>query len=125
MKNTMLKDIGLAILRIAPSVLLLTHGIPKFQKLLNGNLSFADPIGLGEVPSLFLAIIGEFICPILLIIGYKTRWSAIPSVLTMLTIVFIVHQNDPFGKKEMGLLYLIFFVSIMILGPGKYSFDRK
>jgi putative oxidoreductase len=121
----MLKDIGLAILRIAPSALLLTHGIPKFQKLLNGNLSFADPIGLGEGPSLFLAIIGEFICPILLIIGYKTRWSAVPSVLTMLTIVFIVHQNDPFGKKEMALLYLIFFLAIMLLGPGKYSFDKK
>ncbi len=125
MKNTLIKDVGLALLRIMPSAMLLTHGIPKFQKLLQGNLAFADPIGLGQAPSLLLAIIGEFICPILLIIGYKTRWSAIPSVLTMLTIIFIVHQNDAFGKKELALLYLIFFVAIIFLGPGKYSFDRK
>ncbi len=125
MKNTLIKDVGLALLRITPSAMLLTHGIPKFQKLLQGNLAFADPLGLGQAPSLLLAIIGEFICPILLIIGYKTRWAAIPSVLTMLTIIFIVHQNDAFGKKELALLYLIFFVAIMFLGPGKYSFDRK
>ena len=60
MKNNLQTNIGLALLRIAPSIMLLTHGIPKFQKLISGNFEFGDPIGIGTTPSLFLAVIGEF-----------------------------------------------------------------
>lgn len=73
MQNKIVRDVGLAMLRIAPSAMLLTHGLPKFQKIINGNLEFGDPLGIGAAPSLFLAVIGEFICPILVIIGFKTR----------------------------------------------------
>lgn len=125
MKNSLLKDIGLAILRILPALMLITHGLPKFQKLINGNFEFGDPISIGAAPSLFLAVLGEFICPILLIIGFKTRWMAIPSAITMLVVVLIVHAEDPFGKKEKALLYLVFFIAIILLGPGKFSVDRK
>jgi len=106
MKNNLQTNIGLALLRIAPSAMLLTHGIPKFQKLIGGNLEFGDPIGLGPAPSLFLAVLGEFICPILIIIGFKTRWMAVPPAITMLVAAFIVHSADPFGTKEKALLFL-------------------
>ena len=77
MKNNLQSNIGLALLRIVPSAMLLSHGIPKFQKLLNGNFEFADSLGIGAAPSLFLTVIGEFVCPILIIIGFKTRWAAL------------------------------------------------
>lgn len=126
MRNNLLKDIGLAFLRIAPSILLLTHGIPKFQKLIGGGeIEFGDPIGIGPIPSLFLAVIGEALCPILLILGFKTRWVAIPPAVTMAVAAFIVHANDPFNVKEKALLFLAFFIAIILLGPGKYSIDRK
>ena len=125
MQNSILKDIGLAILRILPSIMMLTHGLPKFQKLISGNFEFGDPIGIGAAPSLFLAVIGEFVCPILLILGFKTRWVAIPSAITMLVAAAIVHADDPFGNKEKALLYLVVFICIALLGPGKYSIDRK
>lgn len=38
------------------------HGLPKMQKLLAGNLEFADPIGLGPGLSLGLAVFGELVC---------------------------------------------------------------
>ena len=125
MKNKMITDIGLALLRIVPSALMLSHGIPKFQKLIAGNLEFADPLGLGAAPSLFLAVIGEVICPILVIIGLKTRFAAVPTAITMAVAAFIVHAADPLGKKELALLYLVIFVAIILLGPGKYSVDKK
>lgn len=125
MKNNLLKDIGLAVLRILPALMLITHGLSKFLKLINGNFEFGDPIGIGATPSLFLAVLGEFICPILLIVGFKTRWVAIPSAITMLVAVLIVHAEDPFGTKEKALLYLVFFIAIILLGPGKFSIDRK
>ena len=125
MTNNVKKDIGLALLRILPSVMMLTHGIPKLQNLIAGNFEFADPIGIGQTPSLFLTIIGEVICPILIIIGYKVKWTTIPSIITMLVAAFVVHSDDPFAVKEKAFLYLAFFIAIMILGPGKYSLEKK
>lgn len=126
MKNSLRIDLGLLILRISSSVMLLTHGIPKFQKLIaGGEIEFGDPIGIGPAPSLFLAVIGELVCPILIIIGFKTRFAAIPSAITMGVAAFIVHATDPFGTKEKALLFLTCFVVIIFLGPGKFSIDRK
>ena len=126
MKNALLNDIGLAVLRIGGSALLLTHGFPKFQKLVGGGeIELGDPIGLGPGPSLFLAVLGEFICPILIIIGFKTRWVAIVPAITMAVASFKVHAEDPFGTKEKALLFLLIFVTIILLGPGRYSIDKK
>jgi len=126
MRNSSIyNNIGLAIFRIIPSVMMLTHGIPKLQKLIHGDIKFTDPIGIGEIPSLFLTVISEFICPLLIIIGYKTRLAAIPAVITMFVAAVIVHGTDAFDVKEKALLYLTFFIAIILLGPGKYSIDRK
>ncbi|MRX65932.1 DoxX family protein [Maribacter luteus] len=125
MKNNLVTQIGLAFLRIMPSLLMISHGLPKFQKLISGNFEFGDPIGIGATPSLFLTVLAEFICPILIIIGFKTRWMAVPVAITMAVAAFIVHGADPFGTKEKALVYLVFFVAIILLGPGKFSIDRK
>ncbi|WP_027076217.1 DoxX family protein [Maribacter antarcticus] len=125
MTTSPLTAIGLAFFRISMSAMMLTHGLPKFQKLISGDFEFADPIGMGTAPSLFLTVIGEFICPILIIIGYKTRLASIPTVITMLVAAFIVHAADAFESKEKSLLYLVGFATIVLLGPGKYSIDRK
>lgn len=117
--------IGLLILRLGFGGLMLTHGIPKLMKLLQGNLEFSDPLGIGALPSLILTVIGEVICPLLIIIGYKTRLAAIPAAITMAVAAFIVHGADPVGTKEKALLYLFAYVIIALTGPGKYSVDRK
>ena len=125
MTSSLKTNIGLAFLRIASSALLLTHGIPKFQKLLSGNFEFADPIGIGAAPSLFLMVLAEFLCPILIIVGFKTRWAAVPPAIGMAVAALFFHSEDPFGAKEKPLLFMVIFVSIILLGPGKFSLDKK
>ncbi|NKI25155.1 DoxX family protein [Arenibacter sp. 6A1] len=125
MKNSILKDIGLAFLRMGAAAMMITHGLPKFQKLVGGNLQFADPIGIGSTPSLVLTVLAEFVCPILIFVGFKTRWASVPVVITMLVAGLVVHAADPFKTKEMALLYALIFITILVLGPGKYSLDRK
>ena len=121
-----MKDFGLLLLRVGSAVLMLAlHGLPKFEKIIQGDFTFGNPLGIGEAPSLFLAAIAEFICPILVIIGFKTRWATVPTILTMLVALFIVHGSDPFSVKEKALLFLVSFGSILLLGPGKYSLDKK
>ena len=122
----MKRDLGLAILRVGAASLMLTHGLPKFLKLFgDGEIEFGDPIGIGPTASLILAVIGEFLCPILILIGFKTRWATIPPIFVMLTAAFLVHAQDPFGQKEKALLFLVMFVAIFIMGPGKFSVDNK
>ena len=125
MKNNTSTHAGLALLRIVPSVFMLTHGYPKLMTLISGNTEFANPFGIGQAPSLFLAVVAEFICPVLIIIGFKTRWAAIPTAITMFVAAFMIHSADPFNVKEKALLYLVTFIAIMLLGPGKYSVDKK
>ena len=45
------------ILRLTFGLLMLSHGIPKMMKLMNGNMEFGDPIGIGVPASLTLAVI--------------------------------------------------------------------
>ena len=126
MKKSLSADIGLALLRVIPSlIMMLVHGLPKFQKLIAGNFEFANPIGIGQAPSLFLAVIGEFVAPLLIIIGYKTRLAAVPAFITMFVAAFITHGADPFAKKELAILYAIFFAVIFFVGPGRLSIDKK
>ena len=63
------KDLGLLILRVGASILMLTHGIGKLQKLIADPSDFGDPIGLGPTISLILVVLGEFVAPLFIIIG--------------------------------------------------------
>ena len=118
-------NLGLLILRFGFSIALMTHGYGKFLKVINGNFKFSDPIGIGIAPSLILASFGEFIAPIFIIIGWKTRLFSIFPALTMLVAFTIAHDGDPFSRKEKSLMYLIAFIVIYFIGPGKYSVDKE
>jgi putative oxidoreductase len=101
------------------------HGLSKFYRLIEGNLSFANPIGIGEAPTLVLAVFSEFLAPLFILIGYKTKIFSFFPAATMFVAAFIVHLSDPFARKEKAILFLIGFIVIMMMGPGKYSIDRK
>jgi len=105
---------------------MLTHGIPKLMKFFStGDITFSDPLGVGTIPSLMMAIFAEVFCSILVILGLGTRIAVIPLIITMLVAVVLVHANDPFGKKELGLMYLTIYMFLIVVGSGKYSLDES
>ena len=117
-------NVWLLLSRLAIGALMLSHGYPKLQTLLSGNVQFADPFGIGPVPSLALTVFAEFVCSILLILGLATRLATIPLIITMLVAIFYAHSADPFGKKELAVIYLTIFIGFLVLGPGRYSIDN-
>jgi len=125
MNNSNTHNVGLLLLRIGFSGMMLTHGIPKLLKMISGDFSFGDPIGIGETATLVLAVLCEVFFPILIIIGFKTRLASIPVIITMAVAAFVVHAADPLGTKEKAILFLIGFIAIALLGAGKYSVDKK
>lgn len=119
-------DLGLLFLRLASGgMMAYSHGWGKLQKMLGGNMSFADPIGMGEEASLVLTVFAEFVCGILVALGLFTRAALIPLIITMVVAVFIIHAEDPFSKQEFGLLYLVPYLTLFLAGPGKLSLDKK
>ena len=119
-----LLDTGLLFLRLcAGGLMLFSHGIGKLELLGQDPIKFADPLGLGETLSLWLALGAEIVCAILILLGLATRIAAVPLVITMLVAALIVHGADPFMKKEFALVYGVIFTTLMFTGPGKYSLD--
>lgn len=119
-------DAGLLILRVFIGLtMLFSHGWGKMERVLEGNFEFVDVMGIGEAPSLILAVFAEVVCSAFLALGLFTRLALVPLITTMLVAVFYVHMDDPFSKQEFGLLYLIPYVVLFLTGPGKYSIDAK
>ena len=118
-------DLGILLIRLTAGGFMLSHGIPKFTRMMGGDWSFADPIGLGEPVSLILTIIAEALCPLLLIVGLGTRVAALFPAVVMAVAGFIVHSDDPVGKRELVFIYLAVFIALSLLGSGKYSIDHR
>jgi len=118
-------DFAVLLLRLVAGGFMLTHGLGKLNKLFGDDpIQFADPLGVGVTASLALTVFAEVLCALFLIVGFATRLSAIPLVITMLVAAFVVHANDGFGKQELPLLYAINYLVIAISGAGKYSVDQ-
>jgi putative oxidoreductase len=117
-------DIAIAFLRIVTSATMLTHGIPKLMRVIEGDWSFRDPIGLGPEVSLFLITFAEFFCAFLVLIGFATRLASVPLIIGMAITYFIVHGDDPFSQSEKSFMFMYLYILIFFTGSGKYSVDR-
>lgn len=120
-----MNSIALLLLRIVfCGSMIFGHGLGKLNKVLDGNFNFSDPIGIGETPTLILAVFSEFIAPIFILIGFKAKIFSFFPAATMFVAAFIVHLDDPFSRMEKSLLFLAVFTTFMITGSGKYSVDK-
>jgi len=119
------EDLSLLFLRAFSGIMIMTHGIPKLGKVFAGDFTFADPIGLGPEVSLFLAAFAEGVCGFLVAIGLSTRLASAILIINMAVAVFIFHFSDPFGRKELAIMYLALFVGTFLFGGGKFSLDNK
>ena len=124
MENNKLSIYGYTLFRVGIPALMLVHGYQKFEKLIaGGDIKFLDFMGIGTETSLLLAVIGELVAPLFLIVGFKTRWAAIPAIITMFVAAFVAHSGEPLDEREHSLLYLVAFVAIAMIGSGSNSID--
>ena len=84
---------------------------------------FGDPIGIGDIPSLWLTIFAQIVCPITLILGSQTRLSALILAFNMLIAVKF-HFFDPFSVKVLPILFFGMYLVQIMLGAGRYSIDH-
>lgn len=122
-----LTNVAMLVLRIVAGLAMVYgHGFKKLMMIFGDEpIKFANPLGVGEEVTLYIAILAEFVCASLIVIGLFTRWATIPLMITMLVAAFLVNMSKGFGAMEMALLYFTIFLVIFLVGPGRYSLDHK
>jgi len=104
---------------------MISHGYPKLMMLIaNDKIEFMNFLGLGSAITLVLVVFAELVCSVFIILGFLTRLATIPLMITMLVAFFVVHGADSYSDKELSLLYFFFYLSILVLGSGKYALDN-
>ena len=116
-------NFALLILRVGFAALLLVRGYDKLIHFSAYSKSFMSFLGIGSTLSLALCVFAEFFCSLFLIFGIFSRLVVIPIIINMAVVVFVAHRNDILGDGEHGLLLLIGFFAILLVGPGKISVD--
>jgi len=124
------RDFGLLLLRVLFGLYLaFGHGLgkitggPEQWAGLGGTMEI---FGLGFAPTFwgFMAAIAEFVCALLVAVGFLTRPAALLVVINM-SVAATAHITGVIdGGPEMALLYGIAFLSLIFVGPGKYSVDE-
>jgi putative oxidoreductase len=99
------------------------HGWPKLIGFNEKKSQFMDFIGLGAPISLALVIFAELGCSVLLILGLFTRLALIPLIITTLVIMH-THNWAFFSKHELVSAFMLAYIVLLLLGPGKYSLDN-
>lgn len=123
-------DWGLLLLRVWFGLsLFLKHGWEKPTNFAQMAQHFPNPLHIGSVPSLIFALISDAICSLLVLFGLGTRWAALWSFVNISVAWIFVHHFQFFGRGadhgETVVLYLGGYLAIAVMGPGRFSLDRK
>src|SRR5699024_3341365 len=121
MKNT---DVGLLIMRVALAVVMLPHGIAKIVHgvgLISGILASH---GLLTFLS-YCVFLGEIVGPLMLLVGYYSRYGAALIAGNMVVAIALAHANEIFALNGMGAwaielqaLMLFTAAGLFFTGPG-------
>lgn len=112
-------------LRVLVGVMMIYHGTPK---VFEGTSGLSEALASRGWPlSWLLGVLTaytEFAGGILLTVGFLTRPVAVAMAVLFFIITFVFHGGDPFGDKELPLLYFVLSVAIVLYGPGRVSVDQ-
>lgn len=119
----------LLVVRVVMGVAFILHGWPKIQN----PMGWMNAMGGEGVPSFLaaLAALAEFGGGIALLLGLLTPLAALGIVCQMLGALFMVHfpMGHPFvavtggPSYELPLVYLALAILLLVMGPGRWSFD--
>ena len=112
--------------RIFLSTLFLIEGVGKIS-MKDDVVMYMEDYGVPGV--LFIpALILEILFPLLLILGYKTKFAALIMALFTLTVAIIFHTNFIEGMEMIFFLKDVAiaggFLIVFAYGPGKLSLDH-
>ncbi len=124
--KTIFKDLAILLLRVFAGALLIHHGFEKLNDINNFADAFVRPLHLPFPVTLsYVAAASEILGSWSLIIGLGTRLGASAILGTMSVAIYHALVTSGFNIYLLELLALYFSsaISIILLGPGKFSAD--
>ena len=140
------RDLGLLILRLSGLGLAFAHGLGKVTALAGGEQRFVEGVaGIGfpaPVAFAWAAALTELVGGLLIAAGLATRVAAALAAFVMAVAGFLRHHAlqqiaaatgltsiapevlERWGKPELALVYLLCFLALALLGPGRHSLDH-
>jgi putative oxidoreductase len=130
------RDTGLLLLRILIGLSFLAHGVPKLMEgpelwiKLGKSMQF---VGVGAYPIFWglMASLSESLGGLLLLVGFAFRPACLFLLTTMIVATIMHFHTTPGGifdkweaashAIELGSVFL----SLLLIGPGKFSIDRE
>ncbi|MEM7480829.1 MAG: DoxX family protein [Acidobacteriota bacterium] len=121
-------DFGLFLLRIVAGLAFMFHGWPKIRNPFGWMGPDADMPGFLQA----LAAVAEFGGGLAWILGLLMPLASFGIACTMAvaTHLHAIRLGDPFvnpsgGSYELAAVYLAMAIMFLLMGPGRYSADRK
>ena len=124
--KSIFKDSAILLLRVFTGALLIHHGFEKLNDINNFADAFVRPLHLPFPVTLsYIAAFSEIVGSWSLIIGLGTRLGASAILGTMSVAIYHALVTSGFNIYLLELLALYFSsaISIILLGPGKFSAD--
>lgn len=113
------------ILRLVLGAVFIVHGYPKIFTQSASTAGFFESVGIRPA-KFWVFVVGavEFFGGIFLIAGFLTQLVAALIAINMLVAIWKVKFQKGFvGGYEFDLALLAMAVSLILLGPGKFSLD--
>jgi putative oxidoreductase len=124
------RDIGLLILRLGIGGMFIFHGAPKILGGPDMWEKLGTTMGIFGVHFLsvfwgFMSSFAEFFGGIFLILGFLFRPACILLTINMIVATSMhLNRGDGLGMASHAIEAGILFLSLILIGPGKYSLDE-
>ncbi len=121
---------GLLILRVGIGLMFMYHGYPKLLGgpdkwlMLGEKMEF---VGIAFLPVFwgFMAAFAEFVGGLCFAIGWMFRpASALLAITMIVASAYHLGSGDGLGGSSHAIEAGILFISMLFIGPGKYSLDK-
>lgn len=126
-------NLGRLFLRLFVGVMFIQFGIRQLVSFSELRYVFPSILGMSSETCLIVMICIELICSLLIMVGFLTRISCIPPIISMIFAEYYIIHNlladsitATIDCTEPGYLPIMFigiYSTILLLGPGKISVD--
>lgn len=114
---------AILLLRLGFGILMMHHGYLKLIDFEGSKGMMPEIFGMSKSVALSMDIFAEFFCSLFIIIGLFTRLATVPLIIAMFVALYQAHHFDFFASGEKATLFLIGFIVLLFVGPGRVSVD--